>query len=197
MTADILTPAVMEWAERTRPGARVAGCAVRPLAGGAVARRVEQVTLHMTGHHDPLELVRKQAPAHEIAGLRAAQAVRPETTAIPELVAWGSDWLITPLAPGSPLAWGDAVPANLVDALAALHARYQGAAGHHVPLLPAGHLVRGTGGGRARLRALVPRPRRRRHRRRCGPAISPDQPGSSVPAWPARPAPTGCRSRAG
>lgn len=105
MTADILTPAVMEWAERTRPGARVAGCAVRPLAGGAVARRVEQVTLHMTGHHDPLELVRKQAPAHEIAGLRAAQAVRPETTAIPELVAWGSDWLITPLAPGSPLAW--------------------------------------------------------------------------------------------
>jgi Phosphotransferase enzyme family len=86
------------------------------------------VTLHLTGHRDPLELVRKQAPAHEIAGLRAAQAVRPETTAIPELVAWGSDWLITPLAPGSPLAWGEAVPANLVGALAALHARYHGAA---------------------------------------------------------------------
>src|SRR5712671_4065194 len=105
VTGDILTPAVMEWAGRTAPGARV--------AGGAVARRVDQVTLHLTGHHDPLELVRKQAPAREMAGLRAAQAIRRQTTAIPELVAWGSDWLITPLAPGSPLAWGDAVPANL------------------------------------------------------------------------------------
>ncbi|HEY8046536.1 MAG TPA: hypothetical protein VIF35_19885 [Streptosporangiaceae bacterium] len=124
MTNQILTPAVMEWAGRAAPGARVARCAVRPLAGGAVARRVDQVTLHLTGHHDPLELVRKQVPAHEIAGLRAAQAVRRQTTAIPELVAWGSDWLITPLASGSPLAWGDPVPANLIDALAALHARY-------------------------------------------------------------------------
>ena len=53
----------------------------------------------------------------EIAGLRAAQAVRHETTAIPELVAWGSDWLVTPLAAGSPLAWGNAVPASLFDAL--------------------------------------------------------------------------------
>ena len=83
-------PAVLAWAERRAPGARVAGCAVRPLAGGAVARRVDQVTLHLTGHHEPLELVYKQAPAHEIAGLRAAQAVRQETTAIPELVAWAS-----------------------------------------------------------------------------------------------------------
>jgi hypothetical protein len=122
-------PAVLAWAERRAPGARVAGCAVRPLAGGAVARRVDQVTLHLTGQHEPLELVCKQASAHEIAGLRAAQAVRQETAAIPELVAWGSDWLITPLAPGSPLAWGDAVPASLFDALAALHAHYHGAAG--------------------------------------------------------------------
>jgi len=129
VTADILTPAVMEWAGRAAPGARVARCSVRPLAGGAVADRVDQVTLHLTGHHDPLELVRKQVPAHEIAGLRAAQAVRRQTTAMPELVAWGSDWLITPLAPGSPLAWGDPVPANLIDALAALHARYHDAAG--------------------------------------------------------------------
>jgi len=51
VTGDILTPAVMEWAGRTAPGARVARCAVRPLAGGAVARRVDQVTLHLTGHH--------------------------------------------------------------------------------------------------------------------------------------------------
>jgi hypothetical protein len=129
VTGEILTPAVMEWAGRAAPGARVARCAVRPMAGGGVARRVDQVTLHLTGHHDPLELVRKQAPAHEIAGLRAAQGVRRQAAAIPELVAWGSDWLITPLAPGAPLAWGDAVPANLVDALAALHARYHSAKG--------------------------------------------------------------------
>jgi hypothetical protein len=129
MNAGVITPAVLEWAERIKPGARVASCTVHPLTGGNVARRVEQVTLHLTGNHDPLELVRKQAPAHEIAGLRAAQALRPEATAIPELVAWGADWLITPLAPGSPLAWGDAAPANLFDSLAGLHARYHDGAG--------------------------------------------------------------------
>jgi hypothetical protein len=128
VTSEILTPAVMEWAGRAAPGARVARCSVRPLTGGAVARQVDQVTLHLTGHREPLELVRKGALAHEIAGLRAAQAVRREATAIPELVAWGGDWLITPLAPGSPLAWG-AVPANLVDGLAVLHAHFRGADG--------------------------------------------------------------------
>jgi hypothetical protein len=129
VTAAIITPAVLEWAERVRPGARVANCTVRPLSGGNVARYVEQVTLHLTGSHDPLELVRKEAPAHEIAGLRAAQALRPQATAIPELVAWGTDWLITPLAPGAPLAWGDPVPASLFDTLAALHTRYHGGTG--------------------------------------------------------------------
>ena len=129
MNAGILTPAVLDWAGRIKPGARVAGCTLRPLAGGAVAQRVDQVTLHLTGSHGGLELVRKEAPAHEIAGLRAAQAVRPDTTAIPELVAWGTGWLITPLAPGSPLARGDAVPANLPGTLAVLHARYHGGTG--------------------------------------------------------------------
>ena len=52
-----ITPAVVAWAERTTPGARVAGCTVRPLAGGNVARWVEQVTLQLTGGHGPLELV--------------------------------------------------------------------------------------------------------------------------------------------
>ena len=75
VTSDILAPAVMEWAGRAVPGARVARCSVRPLTGGAVARQVDQVTLHLTGHREPPELVRKEAPAHEIAGLRAAQAV--------------------------------------------------------------------------------------------------------------------------
>ena len=129
MTAEGITPAVAEWAERVTPGARVAGCTVRPLAGGSVARWVEQLTLHLSGGHAPLELVRKEAAAHEIAGLSAAQAARADDTAIPELVAYGSDWLITPFAAGVPLDWGDPVPANLFDTLAALHARYHGGAG--------------------------------------------------------------------
>ena len=128
MTAGGLTPAVTAWAERTVPGARVTGCSVRPLAGGSVARWVEQLTLHLSGGHAPLELVRKEAAALEIAGLSAAQAARADDTAIPELVAYGRGWLILPFAPGGPLDWGDPVPANLFDSLAALHARYHGAA---------------------------------------------------------------------
>ncbi len=129
MTAEGITPALAEWAERVRPGARVAGCTVRPLAGGSVARWVEQLTLHLSGGDAPLELVRKEAAALEIAGLSAAQAARADDTAIPELVAYGSDWLILPFTPGVPLDWGDPVPANLFDSLAALHARYHGGAG--------------------------------------------------------------------
>ena len=125
----IITPAVLEWAGRLRPGARVANSTVRPLAGGAVADRVDQVTLHLTGGHGTVDLVRKEVPAHEIAGLRAAQAVRPQATAIPELVAWGPGWLITPLAAGSPLALDGAMPTNLSDTLARLHSRYLGGAG--------------------------------------------------------------------
>ncbi len=129
VTAEGVTPAVAAWAERTVPGARVTGAAASPLAGGSVARWVERMTLHLAGGHGPLELVRKEAAAHEIAGLRAAQAARGEGTAIPDLVAYGDDWLIIPFAPGGPLDWGDPVPANLFDSLAALHARYHGEAG--------------------------------------------------------------------
>ena len=129
MDSGIITPAVLEWAAQVRPGARVADCTVRPLAGGAVAGQVDQVTLHLTGGHGTLDVVRKEVPAWEIAGLRAAQAVRPQATAVPELVTWGDDWLITPLAPGSPLTPDGAIPANLFDTLARLHHRYQGGAG--------------------------------------------------------------------
>ena len=128
-TGGIVTPAVLDWVGRVRPGAVVADCAVLPLAGGNVARRVGRVTLHLADGGEPVELVRKDAPGLEIAGLRAAQAVRREGGAIPELVASGDDWLITPMAPGSALDWGDAVPANLFDTLAELHARYLGEAG--------------------------------------------------------------------
>jgi hypothetical protein len=95
----MIDPAVRDWARRAVPGARVVSCTVRPLARGAVARYVEQLTLHLGGGPDRLELVRKEASAHEIAGLRAAQAVRLKAPAVPELVAAGPGWLITPLAP--------------------------------------------------------------------------------------------------
>ena len=144
MTDPILTPAVRAWAARTRPGARVTGCTVQPLTGGYVSGRVERVTLQLTGDHAsadmenpenvPMELVRKDVPAHEIAGLRAAQPLRPDATAIPELVAWGEAWLMTPLAPGAALAHGQAPPPALFDSLAALHARYQGDAGLPAPI---------------------------------------------------------------
>lgn len=95
----MIDPAVRERAGRAVPGARVDSCTVRPLAGGAVPCYVEQLTLHLAGGHDRLELVRQEASAHEIAGLRAAQEVRRQAPAVPELVAAGPDRLITPLAP--------------------------------------------------------------------------------------------------
>lgn len=129
MTDDLLSADVLAWVERSRPGARVVHCTVRPLTGGAVAERVERVALYLAGHQRPLELIRKQAPGLEIAGLRAAQAVRMDGTAIPELVAYGPGWLITPMAAGAPLAPDATAPANLFGTLAALHARYHGGAG--------------------------------------------------------------------
>src|SRR5262245_43752379 len=129
MTADIITPTLLEWVERVKPGARVVSCTVHPLSGEAAARRVEQMTLHLVGNQvGQLELVRKGASAHEIAGLCAAQAVLAETTAIPELVDSGTNWLITPLIPGSSLTPDDELPANLFDTLARLHSRYHGGA---------------------------------------------------------------------
>ncbi len=184
VTAGIITPgrAAVGRADRAGcPRGRIRG---RPLGGGNVADRVEQVTLHLTGDHDPLELVRKEVPAYEIAGLRAAQAVRPDATAIPELVAWGTGWLITPLAPGSPLARGNAVPANLPDTLAALHARYHGGVGlpAAIPRVTPRGGRRCAGNGSIRGSASTPRGTRRR---------PPHGPGRSSAGPPAfrRPAP--------
>ena len=127
MTA--VTPALREWAARIRPGAQVTQATIQPLTGGAVAQRVEQLTLHLAGDQEPLNLVCKDAAALEVAGLAAAQAVRPGATAIPELVASGDGWLITPLAAGSELAAVTEVPGRLFDSLARLHARFLGGAG--------------------------------------------------------------------
>jgi aminoglycoside phosphotransferase (APT) family kinase protein len=129
---------VLEWALRTTACAKVSGHTVRALARGAVADRVEELTLHLTGCPDgagrTVRVVEKSASRHEVAGLRAAQVVRPAATAIPELVAAGEDetgpWTVTPLLSGTPLPNRDAsTPRNLFQSLACLHAYFDGGSG--------------------------------------------------------------------
>ena len=53
MTAGIITPAVLEWAERAAPGARVTGCTVHQLAGGAIERALDEFPIRETSNcHD-------------------------------------------------------------------------------------------------------------------------------------------------
>ncbi|WP_170317050.1 aminoglycoside phosphotransferase family protein [Acrocarpospora corrugata] len=111
---------------------------MQPLSGGTVSGSVERITLHMSGisgDADPatreVQVVRKRAFPHEVAGLSAAQALRPAATAIPELITWGRDqyglWLITPFVAGVLLSDQEA-PANLFESLARLHGHFHGAA---------------------------------------------------------------------
>jgi len=58
-----VTLAIREWAERGWPGAQVTGCTVRPLDGGAVADRVDQVTLHLSSGQGRLERALGQLPS--------------------------------------------------------------------------------------------------------------------------------------
>ncbi|MGH3203372.1 MAG: hypothetical protein ACRDOA_17825 [Streptosporangiaceae bacterium] len=53
---------MLEWVERVTPGARVASRTVRPLAGGNVARRVEQVTPEVETALDRIEQALAQLP---------------------------------------------------------------------------------------------------------------------------------------
>lgn len=139
MTAPALPPALLDWVAETTGGAHVEHCTVRFLTGGSVSGRVERITLHLAGARDgdgdgmrEVEVVRKRAFAHETAGLRAAQTVRPAAAAVPELIAWGeagqTTWLISPFLPGTPLPdRSTPAPAALFDSLAHLHACFHGA----------------------------------------------------------------------
>jgi hypothetical protein len=128
-------PAVVRWALRTTGCTGVVDCVVRPLHRGAVAERVEEIELHLTGGPPgggrTVRVVEKSASRHEVAGLRVAQSIRPAATAVPELVAAGRDttgwWLVTPFVAGPPLSGqGSAAPANLFESLARLHAAFRG-----------------------------------------------------------------------
>jgi aminoglycoside phosphotransferase (APT) family kinase protein len=132
----VIPPSVLEWAARVTGTERAERCTVSPLTGGAVSGAMERITVHMAATAAParqVEVVRKRAFAHEVAGLDAVQSLRPTATAIPELIASGHDdegpWLITPFIPGTPLAELTApAPANLFASLARLHTRFDGAA---------------------------------------------------------------------
>ena len=41
MTGQHLSPAMLAWARRARPGASATGCVMRPLSGGSVAHPAE------------------------------------------------------------------------------------------------------------------------------------------------------------
>jgi aminoglycoside phosphotransferase (APT) family kinase protein len=127
-SSDSVPAALLAWAGRR--GA-VEGWTTAALTGGAVSTRVDRITLRVAGN--PVHVVRKHAFAHEIAGLRAAQAVRPAATAVPELIAAGVDadglWLVTGWYAGQRLG-GREAPAALFDSLARLHAHYRGATGN-------------------------------------------------------------------
>lgn len=135
-----LPAALLEWAARTG-GAAVDRSSIDVVTGGSVSPLVEQITLHVAGR--ALTVVRKRALPHEIAGLRAAQVVRPAATAIPELIAWGGDdpaggpWMITARAAGEPMrGWGAPIPASLWQSLARLHAHHHGRTAGLDPIIP-------------------------------------------------------------
>lgn len=129
MTAPDLPAGVIDWLLDVAGADSVEGVRAEPLGGGAVATRVERLKVRVVvrGQVGSVELVRKWGFAHELAGLRAAQVVRPGASAVPELIAAGRDetgwWTITPLYKGVSVD-ATALPAGLFDSLARLHAYY-------------------------------------------------------------------------
>jgi fructosamine-3-kinase len=97
------------------------------MAVGAAAFAIERLDVdvrHSNGAIETTALVVKRTWAHEVLGLHAAQAVRVETNAIPELICSGKEgpqsWLVTRFFEGMNPSEGD-VPEAIMDALAHLH----------------------------------------------------------------------------
>ncbi|HLI01757.1 MAG TPA: hypothetical protein VKV06_13310, partial [Acidimicrobiales bacterium] len=129
MTTTALPVAVIDWVLDAAGADSVVGWRIERLSGGAVAARVErlEVQARIGGSVESVPLVRKWGFAHEVAGLRAAQAVRPDARSVPELIAHGRDqsgpWMVTPLYEGVSVE-AAALPAVVFESLARLHARY-------------------------------------------------------------------------
>jgi len=97
------------------------------MAVGAAAFAIERLEVdvrHSNGALETTALVVKRTWAHEILGLHAAQAVRAETNAIPELIGSGKagpeSWLVSLFFEGHNPNESE-VPEAIMDALAHLH----------------------------------------------------------------------------
>lgn len=122
-------PATAQWFAARGVGPQT-DWTVSEVPGGATAHRLERIAVQ------GMAVIRKWAPATEVAALSAAQTIRAHARAIPELIETGSDadgtWFVTPEYRGSPSA---VLTSSALDSLAQLHAHFYGVAADH-PDLP-------------------------------------------------------------
>lgn len=90
------------------------------MAGGYASDGVERVDLDVDGR--AVSVVVKQAAAAEVAAMRALAVVRGVDR--PRALAFAPDHLVLPLLDGSGLAEGDAVPDEVFETLARVHAHW-------------------------------------------------------------------------
>ncbi|GAB3430092.1 phosphotransferase family protein [Flindersiella endophytica] len=111
------------------------------LTNGFSSPNVERLDLRVTRPYARPALaavLRKTANQAEVSALRALQEVRDATT-FPELLATGEDengpWVLTPFYTGIPALNEPAIPVEVVESLARLHAHYSDVALEDVPRL--------------------------------------------------------------
>ncbi|MDN5747812.1 MAG: aminoglycoside phosphotransferase family protein [Pseudonocardia sp.] len=103
-----------------------------PLSGGYASAAVERVDLDVGGR--PVAVVVKQAPAGEVAAMRARAVVRG--IGPPRLLAVAGDRLVTTHHPGVALEPGaDVVPDGVWDTLGRVHAHWRGRRPRGVPVV--------------------------------------------------------------
>ncbi|GAB3914350.1 hypothetical protein GCM10011575_45290 [Microlunatus endophyticus] len=100
-----------------------------PVAGGVSDASTFRVQVILTGGGQPVErtLLLKQTSATEVAALTAAARV-PDVTAIPELIYAGENsdgpYILTEFYAASPAKSESALPGNVIETLARIHAHY-------------------------------------------------------------------------
>ncbi len=125
-----LPASVADWSLAETDGERIVGCRRTAMGGGTVAARIERIDIDLATADDrpcTIAVVQKWTWRHEVLGLRAAQAARPAASAVPRLLADGTDgnghWLITPFYEGTVVARA-LVPGEVFESLARLHVAY-------------------------------------------------------------------------
>jgi aminoglycoside phosphotransferase (APT) family kinase protein len=111
------------------------------LTNGFSSPNVERLDLRVTRPHarsDRTAVLRKTANSAEVSALRALLEVRGATT-FPELLASGHDeagpWVLMPFYDGTPALNELAIPVEVVESLARLHAQYADVALPDLPVL--------------------------------------------------------------